>query len=254
MKNVITVALFMLVCLNISAQESANNGETTQKKQSNFHFQADLQTKYIWRGMEMQIEDAAPVIFPQINYQSNGLYAYVMGGTALNGKYSEFDFGVSYNKKWLTVGLNDYYYPAVDNIEDQYSNFKKGETGHWVEGFVTISPENIPAYMTVSNFFYGADRYFDDNGEEKQAYSTYVELGTWYDFADDHKLAFTAGLACNKSCYNGFEHGFGVCNLELKYTYSLKFKNGWSLPLSAAAICNPVYNKTFMNFSTSITF
>lgn len=106
----------------------------------------------------MMQENATPVLFPQINYQNQGLYAYVTGGTSLNGKYSELDFGVSYTYRWISVSVNDYYYPATVGLNDRYLNFAAKETGHWLEGVVTISPEKIPAYLTLSNFFYGADK------------------------------------------------------------------------------------------------
>ena len=161
-----------------------NNAVGGQKRKTNFHLGLDLQTKYVWRGMEMQTEDAAPVLFPQLNYQKSGIYAYVMGGYAVNGKYSEVDFGLSYTYKWLTVGINDYYYPSTTTPHDEYFNLKGRETGHWLEGMVTISPESIPAYLTLSNFFAGADK----NAEGKQAYSTYAELGGHYDFLNDHQI------------------------------------------------------------------
>ena len=224
--------------------------DQVSKKQSNFHLGLDLQTKYVWRGMEMQTEDAAPVLFPQLSYQKSGFYAYVMGGYAVNGKYSEVDLGLSYTYKWLTVGLNDYYYPTTTTPYDDYFNLKGRETGHWLEGMVTIAPESIPAYLTLSNFFAGADK----NSEGKQAYSTYAEVGVHYDFLDDHQLALAVGAAFNKSCYNGYGHGFGVCNIELKYTYNLSFKNGFALPLSVMYIMNPVYEKSHVNFKASLSF
>ncbi|EJX00433.1 hypothetical protein EVA_11461, partial [gut metagenome] len=140
--------------------------------------------------------------------------------------------------------------PSVDSAKDNYFDVKKGNTGHWLEGVITIAPEKIPVYLTVSNFFYGADK--DVQG--KQAYSTYIEAGTHYDFLDNHLLSLAVGAACNESCYNNYEHGFGVCNLELKYTYQVNFKNGWTLPLSVAYILNPVCEKSFVNFTTSFAF
>ena len=226
----------------------AQVGET--KKESKFHIGVDMQTKYVWRGMEMMTEDAAPVVFPQINYQSKGLYAYVMGGYAINGKYSEVDLGVSYTHKWLTVGINDYYYPTTTTPKDKYFNFKSHETGHWLEGFITIALDDIPAYLIISNFFAGADKKEND----KQAYSTYAEIGGHYDFLNDHQLALAVGAAFNKSCYNGYEHNFGVCNVELKYTYNIAFKNNMNLPLSIMYIINPVYNKSHVNLKASFAF
>jgi hypothetical protein len=115
---------------------------------------------------------------------------------------------------------------------------------------LTFAPEKIPAYLTVSNFFYGADKTLDG----KQAYSTYVELGTYYDFLESNRLSLALGAACNKSCYTGYESGFGICNVELKYTYTVAFQNEWSLPLNVAFIINPVMEKSFINFSTSFAF
>ncbi len=235
----------MVACFGFAFAQA----QESDKRESNFHLGVDLQTKYIWRGMEMITEDAAPVVFPQLNFQTGGLYAYAMGGYSINGKYSEVDLGVSYTHKWLTVGINDYYYPTTTTAEDQYFNLKNDETGHWLEAAVTIAPESIPAYLTVSNFFYGADKNLDG----AQAYSTYAELGGHYDFLNDHSLSLAVGAAFNKSCYNGYAHNFGICNIEMKYTYNLAMKN-LTLPLSVSYIINPVYEKSHVNFTASFAF
>lgn len=247
--------LLLLVCgilpLSAGAEEAVEkNGFGAKMRQSNFHLGVDLQTKYVWRGMEMITSNSAPVAFPHMSYQYKGLYVYAMGGYALNGSYAEVDLGVSYTWKWLTVGLYDYYYPTLDGPKDKYFNFNRSTTGHWLEAAVTFAPEKIPAYLTVSNFFYGADKTQDG----KQAYSTYVELGTYYDFLESNRLSLAVGAACNKSCYTGYESGFGICNVELKYTYTVSFSNGWSIPLNVAYIVNPVREKSFVNFSTSFAF
>ena len=233
------------MCLCISVV----NAQENNKRESKFHLGVDIQTKYIWRGMEMMANEAAPVVFPQINFQNKGCKAYVMGGYSINGKYGEVDMGVSYTHKWLTVGLNNYYYPTTNTPQDKYFNYKSHETGHWFEGVVTIAPQKIPAYLTISNFFAGADKKADG----KQAYSTYAEVGGHYDFLNDHSLALAIGTAFNKSCYNGYEHNFGICNIELKYTYSVAMKN-LTLPLSVAYIINPVYEKAHVNLTASLAF
>lgn len=251
MKKVVLTLTIMAMAISAFAQteEPAKNGFGAKLRESNFHLGLELQTKYIWRGMEMITQDAAPVVFPAINYSIKGFNAYVMGGYAINGKYSEVDLGLSYTYKWITVGLNDYYYPTTTTPQDQYFNFKTRETGHWFEAVVTIAPEKIPIYLTVSNFFAGADKNFDGD----QAYSTYAELGGHYDFLNDHQIALAAGMAFNNSCYNGYAHGAGVCNVELKYTYNLALKN-FVLPLSVAYIINPVYEKSHVNFKASFAF
>ena len=235
--------------------------DTTEKNnwggkliKSPFGLGLDIQTKYVWRGMEMMPEDSAPVLFPSMNYSWKGLYVYAMGGYAINGKYAEVDLGISYTLgNGLGMAFNDYYYPTVDQKEDEYFGGGK-HTGHWLEAVISYVPEDIPLWVTISSFLYGADKYSYGIDKEKPAISTYLELGTYYDFLNFNRLSLTVGTALNKSCYNGYEHNFSVCNLELKYTYSVNFKSGWKLPLNVAYIYNPVFNKSFVNFSANLAF
>lgn len=256
MKRVIVILILGILSIFYSVEvlgqtnEENRNNWGAKLSQSNFHLGVDLQTKYLWRGMEMMTENSSPVLFPSISYSNKGFYAYVMGGYSFNGKYAEVDLGVSYTWDWLTIGINDYYYPSVESVNDRYYDWDKNHTGHWLEAVITIAPKRAPISLTVSNFFYGADK--KQNGE--QAYSTYLEIGGYYDFLDDNRLSLAVGAACNKSCYNGYEDGFGICNVELKYTYNVALKSGWSFPLNVAYIVNPIYEKSFVNFSTSLYF
>lgn len=242
------------------AENAAPETETVEKnnwgaklKESPFGFGLELQTKYMWRGMEMMTDESAPVLFPSLNYSYKGLFIYAMGGYAINGKYAEVDLGASYTWKSLTIGFYDYYYPTVDSNEDEY--FGGHHNGHWLEASISYAPEKVPVFATLSNFFAGGnDRYVNEKGEEKQAYSTYLEVGTYYDFLNSNRITLTCGMALNKSCYNGYEHNFSVCNVVAKYTYNVQFKNGWTLPLSAAYIYNPVFDKSYVNLTANIAF
>ncbi|MDE6012603.1 MAG: hypothetical protein K2G91_07710 [Prevotella sp.] len=268
--NQFIISAFLLIPVSAVAMEPSNatlvqesetiNSETVEKNswggkylKSPFSIGLDVQTKYMWRGMEMLSDESAPVLFPTLNYIWNGLSVYVMGGYAINGKYAEVDAGISYTWKSLTLGVNDYYYPTIDNKEDKYLRMGK-HTGHWLEACLTYAPEKIPFWATLSNFFYGADKYIDSRGKEKQAYSTYLELGTYYDFLLSNRISLAVGSAFNKSCYNGYEHVFSVVNLELKYTYNVEFKSGWTLPLNVAYIYNPVFDKSYVNFTANLAF
>lgn len=268
-KTIVAIITFLNACSimqasNLSSDNIENNilneNETASSnnwgvrlKSSNFHLGLDLQTKYMWRGMEMMTEESSPVVFPGINYQWKGLYAYAMGGYAINGKYAEVDLGVSYTWKGLTLGLSDYYYPTVNGKDDEYVGGKYN--GHWLEACITYAPEKVPLWITISNFFAGDDdAYDDDSGNKKQAYSTYMEVGTYYDFLDNNRLSLAVGITPNKSCYTNYQKKFAVCNLDLKYTYNVQFKNGWTLPLSVEYIYNPSFDKSYVNFIANFAF
>ncbi len=60
----IFIAFAMIAISTIAfaqSEEPATNGFGAKLRESNFHLGLDLQTKYIWRGMEMMTNDAAPV-------------------------------------------------------------------------------------------------------------------------------------------------------------------------------------------------
>lgn len=235
MQKLLFLWLFMLLPIKVSAQGGSIG--------------LDAQTKYVWRGMEMMVEDASPVLFPHMDYAYKGFAAYAMGGYSVNGKYAEVDLGVSYTWKEFSLGVNDYYYPSVTSPKDDYFDLGK-HTGHWLEGILTWSSARIPISLSVSNFFAGADK----NAEGKQAYSTYVELAGFMNVSTNGTLNLTVGAALNESCYNGYVHGPGICNVEFKYTYEIALKNERTLPLSVAYLVSPINKKAFVNLSTSLNF
>lgn len=258
--SILTIVAMIALCQTVYANDITPTDVQSEKNswggkliKSPFGLGLDLQTKYVWRGMEMMTEDAAPVLFPSVNYSYKGLYVYFMGGYAINGKYAEVDAGVSYTLKDFTLGAYDYYYPTVDGKKDKYIDGGRN-TGHWLEVALNYSPSKIPLWVTLSNFFYGADKYIDASGAEKQAYSTYLEIGSYYDFLNSNRIALGVGAALNKSCYNNYEHDFSVCNIDLKYTYTINFHSGWTLPLSVEYIYNPVFDKSFVNFIANFAF
>lgn len=252
-KGVLIFCLLSVTLLYANDKNKINeklesNSAKSGLRESNFQLKLDLQTKYVWRGMEMIDSESAPVLFPGIGYSYKGLYAYVMGGYALNGKYAEVDLGLSYTLNWITLGLNNYYYPSIDSKSDDYFTFNNSRTKHWWEVCVTLAPEKIPAYLTVSNFFAGNDKRRDG----KQAYSTYAELGGYYEFLHDNRFLLVVGATLNESCYNNYKNKIGICNIEAKYTYTIHLKKNIVLPLGVAYIINPIFEKSFVNFTVNI--
>jgi len=241
--------------LDTAMVEVPKNNWGAKLKESPVHLGVDLQTKYVWRGIEMMVEDAAPVVFPSINFQWKGLFIYAMGGYALNGKYSELDLGISYTWKGLSVGFNDYFYPDNYSAYDQYFTGGK-ESKHWLEACVSYAPEKAPIWIMASNFFYSpTDVYVNEDGVEKRAYSTYFEVGLYYDFLKSNRISFAVGMTPYASWYNNYQQKFSVCNLDLKYTYTIHFKKtDWTLPLSAEFVYNPVCEKPYFNLIANFAF
>lgn len=209
---------------------------------SPFSISLELTSKYIWRAIEY---GDAPTSFAIINYERKGFSAYAEGVYAFNGSHSEVDLGVAYNYKWLTVGLNDYYYPTSVGEKDHYFKLSSRKTGHYIEGAATIAPDKIPIWLTLSTYFWGADK---KPSNDKNAYSSYAEIGYSHSFNDNNVACLAVGAALNKGFYTDYEHGFNVVNITAKYATSFKFGK-FRLPVSASYVLNPYRNKSYVTLS-----
>lgn len=239
MKRLISIVLINLIAsttlLADDSIESSHNG-------SPFSISLELTTKYMWRAIEY---GDAPTSFVIINYEHKGFSAYAEGVYAFNGSHSEVDLGVAYNYKWLTVGLNDYYYPTSVGEKDHYFKLSSRKTGHYIEGAATIAPDKIPIWLTLSTYFWGADK---KPSNDKNAYSSYVEIGYSHSFNDNNVASLAVGAALNKGFYTDYEQGFNVVNITAKYATSFKFGK-FRLPVSASYILNPYRNKSYVTLS-----
>lgn len=236
------LASLLLILLTLSTTLNADDSIPSKLKNSPLCISLELTTKYMWRAIEY---GDAPTSFAIINYEHKGFSAYAEGVYALNGSHSEVDLGVAYTYKWLTVGVNDYYYPSSVGEKDHYFKLSGRKTGHYLEGTITIAPEKIPLWLTLSNYFWGADK---KSSNDKNAYSSYAEIGYSYSFNDYNVASLAVGAALNKGFYTDYEHGFNVVNITAKYATSFKFGK-FHLPVSASYVLNPYRNKSYVTLS-----
>ena len=251
MKKIIFFATALSATISNAATEPTDS-LAESKSPSNFHIGVELQTKYIWRGQEMMVDESAPVIFSQLYYEYNGWRAYAKGGYATNGEFSQVNLGINYTHKWLNVGLTDYFFPDHTSTKDNYFDFENDKTGHLFEASVAATPKRVPLTFMVATIFAGNDKY--DSHADHQAFSTYAEIGTWVDFMDANRLSLNVGMCNDRSLYNHRSNYCSVCSIDLKYAYNLRFTSGRTVPLAVAYIINPEREKAFVNFSASFNF
>lgn len=233
---IIIIASAILASVTVSAQT-----------ESNFNLGVELQTKYLWRGQEY---GTSPAVFPSVGYSYKGFSVGAVGAYTWDGSHQECDLFASYSAAGLTFSLTDYFYPSAVGLNDKFFDFNNETTGHMWEGTINYEHENVPVWVLLSTFFAGADK----NLEGKQAWSSYAEIGSHYDFMNNSSVSLALGAALNESFYNNFETGFSIVNIALKYTYALDLGKGFELPLSASYVINPQKEKAFINFSVSFGF
>ena len=237
MKKVFTAILGMFFPLFVSAETGSK-----PLSKSNFSLSAELNTKYVWRGLEY---GNSPLVFGTLGYDYKGFNAYVLGGYATNGDFREVVAGLSYSDSHFTFGVSDFFYPTIPGEKDNFVQFDNHKTGHLLETFVTVRPfDKVPVWMTLSSFVFGNDKRADG----KQAYSSYVELGYTHSFSGNNSISLSAGANLNKSFYTDYDKGFNVTNITAKYTTGISFGK-FTLPISGSFIYNPIIDKPYFSMS-----
>ncbi len=265
--------LIMSVLLLIPSYSLLAEGHEVIPKKGKSHISlgADLVSRYIWRGM--QLEGNAPNIQPFFTYQTGGFEAGVWGAFSLSGnnRSQEIDLHVSqsFAKNMFTVTVTDYFFPEESG---NYNYFKYGKniTGHIFEGtFAFNGTKKFPLTVLVATNFFGADaaRIEDDpkspdfNKKTGIQYSTYVELGYPFQVKNvevNTFVGFNATTPRKANAYTGYKGesgfygtGFGVINLGFTASKAVQITKKYTLPMMISLVTNPQLGKIYFVFGIS---
>ncbi len=213
-----------------------------------FDLGADIQSRYIWRGLQLGGNSAS--IQPYIEY-STGKFAfgawgaYNLGGT---GQGNEADLYMTFSaSETISITLTDYFFPADGN----FNGYWPYNAGHVFEAMVSFSgTEKFPIGITVATNIGGAIKY-DDGGDEKSAYSTYVELSYGKTVGDIDLAIVAGGVFLDDNSYY-FTDGSGFINLGFSAAKEIQITEKWALPVNAGLTFNPDSEDIFITFGFSI--
>lgn len=224
---------FLVVLCNLSGQDTTSN--------CNFSLNADLVSRYLWRG---QLYSPAFNIQPYASVTAGQFTFGTWGSYALDNSYSEIDFYLSWEYKNFGLTVSDYC--TLDEVTGatDYFNFEKLSTPHALEGTATFTvSEKFPLKFTAATFFYGNDLNGLDN-----YYSTYFELSYpfskgGYDFNTYMGGTPSEGLYGTKG---------GIVNVGLSATKTIRVTDTFEIPVSLQIAANPLANKLFLVFGLTL--
>ena len=229
---------------------------TTNAQAQEFTIQGDLVSSYVWRGI---YQGGAASFQPTLGFSVGNFSLTAWGSTSLSESNKEIDLTAAYKfgEAGPTLSVATLWWDgqadvANGELTNNYFHFKSGDTGHHFEAGLayTLPIEKFPLSIAWYTMFAGADRKMTDKGEEKQAYSSYVELN--YPFS-------VKGVDLNATCgvvpyetpqYN--VNGFAVTNFALKATKALNFNERFSLPIFVQAIWNPRMEDAHLVFGVTL--
>jgi hypothetical protein len=214
-------ALLLTTC-TIPATLFAQEAETP----SPFSLGADIYSNYVWRGTKF---GTGPAFQPSIKYATGGLTIGAWGSFDAAG-YAEADLYASYAFDFgLSLGLTDYYYPGLD-----YFNYSDTAGSH---AFEINAGYTIKAFTLSANYIVneaggaasvGGDMYF----EAKYAFtnfSVFAGAGNGWHTVEGFKAD---GVTMK-------DDEFGLCNLGLSTSKTIKVTDSFSIPVNGSVIWNP---------------
>ena len=200
-----------------------------------FTIQGDLVSSYVWRGI---YQGGAASFQPTLGFSVGNFSLTAWGSTSLSESNKEIDLTAAYKfgEAGPTLSVATLWWDGQADFEAALA--------------YTLPIKKFPLSIAWYTMFAGADRKTTDEGEEKQAYSSYVELN--YPFSvKGVDLNATCGVVPYKTPqYN--VNGFAVTNLALKATKAINFNDKFSLPIFVQAIWNPRLEDAHLVFGVTL--
>ena len=235
MKRVSLIICVFLITLVVNAQE---NGEK-------FNLSVDVASGFVWRGIPIS---TTPVIQPSITFAQRFFSIGAWASTSFDIlEHQEFDIFVELDvAPSSTLGLISYYgYSPFGN----YFDFKKETTGHAFDLYFRYNGSN-GLKATLSTIVGGNDLRLK-NGQLKQNFSTYFELGYGNTTMSGIDWEIFAGLVPMKSDFYAID-GAAFINLGLGVSKNFEITPTYTLPLSLKLSFNPAYDAAFLTATISL--
>jgi hypothetical protein len=234
MKKLLLIAMQAVVGMgSVQAQDGETGrdrleSEATARGRLKGSLEADVVSRYIWRGLEL----GHVSLQPRLSVGWRGLNLTVEGNVGLTGHGddpNEIDLTLAYETGGLSFGVNDYW---DDQADQRYFYYKKDGTGHSFEAFVCY--DFGPVSASWQTYFAGND-YQEDSG--KRAFSSYFELSAPFRLLTCDWNVEVGIVPWKSGTYE--VNRFNVTNISLRATKAIRITKSFSLPLFGQLVANP---------------
>lgn len=241
------------------AQEKVTDTAKVEKK---WDLNLDIASRYIWRGQSWGGNYPVAQLYGNYNLSdklSVGFWAthnfkkeYYDANGAAKG-YQEIDFILNYSvTDYLTVSLQDYYWPSTDKqegVSNDFFNFgNDGSQSIDLQFLFDFSEKGVPIWVTLSTLVAGNDfRYKDQNDlKGKQNFTTYMEIGYNLEAPLGINVAPVVGAVLNNDAgyytYADYNKASFV-NLGCKLSKDIKLSEYVTMPIWLNYTYNAASNK-----------
>ncbi len=217
----ILTSILLALCLFCAPLSGSGQKDTANRV--TFPANADLVSRYIWRGLEI---GHAPAIQPGMAMQWKNFKLGAWGSYKLTGEGGqETDFYLSKTFGCVSLAVWDYF-SFNDTTKVNFFDYKEKTTLHILEAQVLISGgKTLPFNFLASYFFYGWDA----------SRSLYLEL----QYEHKSKLADLMLFAGYQAKGNYYASGRGFVNIGCTLKKNVAVTEKLSFPVYMSLIVNP---------------
>jgi hypothetical protein len=249
MKKALIATVILLTGLTGYAQKRAvvdiieSSGKEIKK--SRLDFNVNLRTSHLWRGLVINDGMTATGYLHYTLDKKQYFTVGFWGGAGFNGKYTEINYFVQYQKKNLSIGLWDLF--NTTGIEKpEVFNYDKNSTTHLIDLRTSYRfPAAFPLRIEADVLLYSGlnDRELNRGNYYRSRNSTYVEVSYPITRNQQVNLNLFMGAAFpisgGKHLYTSkVESDFDIVNAGINITKNIEIF-AYQLPVSATAMWNP---------------
>ncbi|MDG2193803.1 MAG: hypothetical protein P8K77_02910 [Polaribacter sp.] len=218
---------------------TGNLNAIAQETSSNFSFGANVQSRYIWRGL--QFGGTNPSIQPGIEYTTGKFTFGAWGAYSLGtNPVQEMDLYLTFEiNNTLSLTVTDYYFPTEGDVNNYLT--LGANTGHVYEASIAFtSTETFPIGLIIASNFAGAS-----------TGATYIEASYTKTSGAIEYTLFAGGVLGDNNGYY-LTDGAGLINLGIDLSKEIQLTKSFSLPVNTALIINPDAENVFLTFGFSL--
>lgn len=203
---------------------------------------------YIWRGDRL----CGFHLNPNVGVNLGGFRLENNSYFSTDGLYKEIDWDLSYTFGDFSIHLLDYFSHTAGDPE-YYFDWRRGPSSHMDEIGLCYESSAIPLNVSWYTFVWGDWWENEDGTTGPLTFSSFLDIGTYYEFEDGGAASLTLGTSVLKGYYTDYSKSFMPVHIGLGYSKTLS-AGKLSIPLEVQIVVNPYQRRVHAGASIGLAF
>ena len=203
---------------------------------------------FIWRGDKLcgfHLNPNVGVNFGGFRLENNSFFS-------TDGLFKEIDWDLSYTIGDFSIHILDYF-SHTQGTPEYYFDWRKGLSSHTDEIGLCYESSVIPLNVGWYTYVWGDWLEGEDGKVGPLSFSSYLELGTYYEFEGGGTASLTLGASVFKGYHTDYSKYFMPVHVGIGYGKTLS-AGSLSIPLEFNIVVNPYRRAVIAGASIGVEF